>query len=119
MKQKVGRFPILPLQLPLPNNTYQVILITDGIKSYAIYTYKCGAIQWGSNAIIGFNAAGTYYQNHNLSGLPTVPDIACQALPEQVNNVVYDLVPSGSQCPSTTPAPPTSLGEGKVETSLL
>ena len=69
---------------------------------------------WGNKAVIGFNAAGTYYDNHNSSGLSTVSRIACLALPEEVNNVVYNLVPNPSslQCSSPTPAPPSSLGEG-------
>ena len=100
-------------QLILPNNTFQVILITDGRKSYAIYTYTCGEMEWGNSAIIGFNAAGTYYQNHEASGSITVATmIACLANQQEINNVVYDLVPQPSalQCSVPTPAPPTSLG---------
>ena len=48
-------------------------------------------MEWGSSAVIGFNAAGNYFENHNSSGVPTVSGIACLALPEQVNNLVYDL----------------------------
>ena len=68
---------------------------------------------WGNKAVVGFNAAGTYYANYNASGSSTVARIACLALPEEVNNVVYDLVPDPNnlQCTSSTPPPPISLGE--------
>ena len=101
-----------PLQIHPPQNTYQAILITDGSKSYAVYTYTCGQMGWGNKAVIGYNAAGTYFANHSLSGTDIVARIGCQAQPQLVNNVVYDLVPDPSslQCSSSTPSPPTSLG---------
>lgn len=34
-------------------NTFQVVLLTDGHKSFASFLYQ--DIQWGSNAQIGFN----------------------------------------------------------------
>ena len=103
---------LISFQLILPTNSYQAILITDGTNSYAVYTYMCGEMEWGSSAVIGFNAAGNYFENHNSSGVPTVSGIACLALPEQVNNLVYDLVPEPKnfQC-SSPPEPLSSLGE--------
>lgn len=32
-------------------NTFQVILVTDGVGSYAIFIYKCGGMEWGSGVI--------------------------------------------------------------------
>ena len=63
--------------------------------------------------MIGFNAAGDYHQTHPLSGTLSASDIGCQALPQTVNNVVYDLVPDPEQvdCSATPPPPPKSLGE--------
>lgn len=88
-------------------------MITDGSKSYAVYTYKCGMMAWSGSAVIGYNAASTYFENLNISGSSTVNEVACQALPEEVNNLVYDLVPnpSGVQCSLTTPEPPRTFGE--------
>lgn len=99
--------------MDLPNNTYQAILITDGIKTYAVYSYECGKMAWSSKAVIGYNAIGTYFENYNTSGSFKVREVACMALPEEVNNLVYDLVPDPSavQCSLTTPQPPKSFGE--------
>lgn len=100
------------LQVDLRNNSYQAVVITDGTKSYVVYTYKCGLMEWSGAAVIGYNAVGTYFENHNISGSRT-HDVACLALPEEVNNLVYDLVPnpSGVQCSLTTPEPPNTFGE--------
>ena len=93
-------------------NTYQAILITDGRKSYAVYTYECGAMEWGSFSTIGFNAAGVYYANHELSDTNNTQRIACLALPSEVNNLIYDLVPDPDNvdCSEPTPPPPNSIG---------
>ena len=69
-------------------NTYQAILITDGTHSYAVFTYKCGLLQWGEGAIIGFNAPGEFYHNQELS----YPGIDCVNYPTSVwTNIVYFL----------------------------
>lgn len=73
-------------------------------------------MNWSAGAVIGFNAAGDYYQNHPLSETLSASEIGCLALPQTVNNVVYDLVPAPEQvdCAATPPAPPRSLGEKSV-----
>ena len=75
-------------------------------------------MDWGDEAVIGFNGAGDYYDNYNISDDAPASRIACLALPEETNNIVYDLVPNPSQlqCESATPAPPTSLGESPNHT---
>ena len=96
------------------NNTYQAILITDTtIKTYVIYTYKCGSLNWADEGVIGFNAGGDYYENHPLSGLPQSNLIACVHVNvgSEWNNQVYNLVPTpGAFTGMTTPEPPSSLG---------
>ena len=79
----------------MQTNTFQGILVTDGLQSYAIFTYQCGSMQWsGDPATIGFIADGGFFQNHPLSGTLNSRDIACQNFPGTVwNNVVYRLVP--------------------------
>ena len=75
-------------------NTFQAIIITDGIeRSYAVFTYRCGSMEWsGEPATIGFNADEGLFENHPLSGAPNSRDIACENFPETVwNNVVYQL----------------------------
>jgi len=67
--------------LSLQTNTYQAIAITDGIDSYAIYTYRCDLMQWGGGATVGFNAFGVTFENHPSSRSSTVhTDIACANL---------------------------------------
>ena len=104
------------ISLLLQNNTYQAIIITDTtIKTYAIYTYQCGALNWAGEGIIGFNAGGDYYDNYPLSGLPQSNAIACvhANVGSVWNNQVYNLVPNpGAFTGLTTPEPPSSLGMG-------
>ncbi len=96
----------------LQNNTFQACLITNGTKSYAVYTYQCGELQWSNEATIGFNAGGDIYENHPLSGQTHANSIACVHTNHNTpwNNVIYDLVPDGIASNGTTPAPPNSLG---------
>jgi len=73
-------------------NTYQAIVSTDGIQSFALFTYQCGSMMWGGNATIGFNAGGTFYRNQDLSGTSRINDVACQSYPGVVwNNIMYRL----------------------------
>lgn len=99
----------------IQNNTYQAIIITDGnIKTYAVYTFKCGSLNWAGEATIGFNAGGDYYDNHYLSGLPQSNAVACVHINvgSEWNNVIYNLVPSpGDYTGLPTPEPPSSLGK--------
>lgn len=75
-------------------NTFQAILITNGTKSYAVFTYMCNLIEWSDAATIGFDAGGEFYANHPLSGQFVSNAIDCVHQPDSVwNNVIYDLVP--------------------------
>ena len=67
----------------LQTNTFQAIVITDGMQSYSLFTYtsNCDStygINWagyGVNAGVGYNLGGDYYMNHPLSGSESVADI--------------------------------------------
>ena len=53
-------------------NNYQAIVVSDVLRTYVVFSYKCGEIEWsaiGANraAVVGFNAAGKYFSNHRLS----------------------------------------------------
>ena len=49
-------------------NTFQVILITDGTDSYAVFIYKCGGMEW-DGGVIGWQAGPTlYYNSYPMSG---------------------------------------------------
>lgn len=69
-------------------------MITDGLSSYAIFTYKCGLLEWGIGSTIGFNDPGGNYNNHD----PTYPDIDCVNQPaSNWSNIVYLLSTSSSE----------------------
>ena len=79
--------------LPQQTNTYQAIVITDGIQAYAVFTYDCARMQtpgYYKYATIGFNARGEYYQNHPFSGLSVANNVACDG-GSQWNTLVYRL----------------------------
>lgn len=64
-------------------NTYQATLVTDTYRTYTVFTYMCGEIQWsalGRNraAVVGYNAEANFFNNHPLSGLTGVGDaVSC------------------------------------------
>ena len=80
-------------------NTFQAVLITDGVESYTVFLYMCDLIQWsfgGPNigfagrTTIGYNAAGDFFENHPSSGDARNVDCLSQPLSPWVN-VVYRL----------------------------
>ena len=99
------------------NNTYQAVLITDGNqKSYAVFTFKCGSLNWAGDAVIGFNAGGDYYVNHPLSGLSLSNAVACVHNDSVWNNVIYNLVPDPSMLTTDpTPEPADTIGRYDVD----
>ena len=69
-------------------------MATDGVLSYAIFTYQCGGLNWLSYnyASIGFSITQDFFANHELSLTPNVNDIACAS--DSVSwwsNVVYQV----------------------------
>ena len=85
-------------------NTFQGIVTTDHTRSFAVFTYKCGDIEYSNSATIGFTAGDVLlFANHPLTVRRKAQDIACLNSPEsQWVNVVYevttkDLQPPGKQ----------------------
>ena len=75
-------------------NTYQALVITDGSESYTIFTYKCDLTQWSglwNYPTIGYNAAGTLFENHPLAGREEANQIDCDSNGSQYSNVVYKI----------------------------
>ena len=67
-------------------------MITDGIDSYAVFTYRCGDMNWAYRPTIGFNAAGGYFVNHPNTGSTSGEEIACLNSPiSQWYNLVYGI----------------------------
>ena len=56
-------------------STFQGILITDDITSYAVFIYECGGMGWGG-ATIGWEASSTHANVHSLNGEQS-NDIGC------------------------------------------
>lgn len=78
-------------------NTWQVLVITDGRTSYTVFTYRCGDMNWSGYATIGFNAAGDYFVNHPNTGSYYSHNIACLNYPNnQWYNLVYEISPSNA-----------------------
>lgn len=103
----------------MQNNTYQAVLVTDGnTKSYAVITFRCGALGWSGEATIGFNAGGDYYENHPLSGLSISNKIACvHDNDSEWNNEIYNLVPRPDLLTTDpTPAPLPTIGTFNIVT---
>ena len=96
----------MPGLLLLQSNTFQAIAITDGSQSYAVYTYRCGGLEWSGGATIGYNggSVGDFYANHPLSG-GSASSVAClNSGVTEWSNVVYNI--SCDVC-IPTESPPT------------
>ena len=83
-------------------NTFQAIIITDVFKTYVIYTYKCGELEWSGPdngyAVVGYNLASGNFINHPLSNRREVNTIACQNLPStDIVNIVYSFEANSSK----------------------
>ena len=70
------------------------MVITDGSKSYTVFTYKCGSLEWSgsfNNAVIGYNMHG-YFMNHSLSAQNNAANISClQNHTTPWSNLVYQI----------------------------
>ncbi len=106
-------------------NTFQGIIVTDGVNSYSVFTYKCGEMEWSRGGVIGFNAGGEPYRNHPLSQLQDssgAPLIACSnSAISQWTNVVIKLSianATGTDAPPTV-EPRTYVGQDQICVYLL
>ena len=71
-------------------------MITNGIYSYTIFTYKCGLMEWDDGATIGFKGSGDFYENFD----PSSSDVACLNSPEsEYSNVIYLLSNESPEIP--------------------
>ena len=67
------------LSFQIGTNTFQAVLATDGTRSYAIYTYKCGELNWVKHSAgIGYSASANFSAEHFLSrNSSTINNISC------------------------------------------
>ena len=74
---------IIPYCIASQTNSYQATIITNVTRTYAVFTYRCGAIQWSAlgrnkGAVIGYNSEGNFFENHPLSGFSGIGDaVSC------------------------------------------
>ncbi|XP_044892999.1 mucin-4 isoform X1 [Felis catus] len=68
--------PAYPAQWTFGTNTYQAILSTDGSRSYALFLYQSGGMQWdvtqrpGNPVLMGFSSGDGYFENSPLTFQP-------------------------------------------------
>ena len=77
--------------------------MTDGFQSYAVFTYRCGDLQWGSrfqiqNKMLGKFHVGVGVYGVNVSQIHRIVSskditqkVACANSPNEWNNFVYPL----------------------------
>ena len=88
-------------------NSFEAIIITDGVVTFVVYTYNCDDLQWGQSqdgdySTIGYNINPasffgsdskelTSFHDHRLSNLPMSEMIACSSLARgsRYHNEVY------------------------------
>ena len=77
----------------LQSNTYQGVIVTDDISSYAVFTYRCEYLDMLTpHGSVGFYISSTLFEEHHLSGEDTLHTIACENEPQSPwNNLVYRL----------------------------
>ena len=86
----------------LQTNTFQGLIVTNGPTSYAVFTYKCGLLEWSGDAVIGFRSEQDHLSIHPLSG-SSAQLIACEnSSVSNWTNVIYrlDLKREGLFCSS-------------------
>ncbi|XP_042526209.1 mucin-4 [Dipodomys spectabilis] len=70
------KVPAYPAQWTIGTNTYQAILTTDGSRSYALFLYQRGGMQWHvtqrphSSVVMGFSSGDGYFENSPLMSQP-------------------------------------------------
>ncbi|XP_054941439.1 LOW QUALITY PROTEIN: mucin-4 [Physeter macrocephalus] len=68
--------PAYPARGTIGTNTYQAILSTDGSRSYALFLYQSGGMQWdvtqrpGNPVLMGFSSGDGYFKNSPLTFQP-------------------------------------------------
>ena len=72
-----------------------MVIVTDGVYSYAVVIFKCGDLNWTGDsgfAVVGFLAGQGVHGNHSLSMTADVNSISCLNLPStNWSNVVFQL----------------------------
>ncbi|XP_012495171.1 PREDICTED: mucin-4 [Propithecus coquereli] len=68
--------PAYPADWTFRTSTYQAILSTDGSRSYTLFLYQSGSMQWdvtqrpGTSVLMGFSSGDGYFENSPLMSQP-------------------------------------------------
>ena len=94
----------------MQENTFQCVLVTDGVTSYAIFNYECGGLQWagiseGNYAISGYSLQGSI-EIDRFSATPFITEIACRNSPcsesysvlHEISGVASDTQVAAAEC---------------------
>ena len=70
--------------------------MTDFARSFAVFTYKCGDLDYSNHASVGFISEDGLFANHQAVFRSNTTAIACLNVPSSLwVNVVYDITLSG------------------------
>ena len=92
----------------MQTNTYQALIISNGLETFAVFIYNCDLLNWigsvGSYASIGFSVRGqadnfTNFKNSIFSQEPTVGQTACSNVLFNVSytTIVYRVGVAGTE----------------------
>ena len=77
-------------------NTFQGIIVTDFSRSFAVFTYYCGDLNYSNGATIGFTTTDGLFANHPATLRGSAQSIACLNYPATPwVNVVYEITSRG------------------------
>ncbi|CAI8046629.1 Vitellogenin receptor [Geodia barretti] len=83
---------------PSVTNSFQAIIITDNIATYAVFIYECGGMEWGGG-VIGWQARDYKYESHNFTEESHSNEIGCLGF-SNYSSLVYRI--SHPVCDSTS-----------------
>ena len=74
------------------SSSFQAVLASQGKKTYAIFTYKCGLLDWNrTNVLVGFSASNTLFAKFPLSR-QLQPSIDCfSSQTSNWSNIAYEI----------------------------
>ena len=76
----------------LQTNTFQGILATNFVRSFAVFIYMCGDLSYSADTVIGFFSEDGLNATHPASDRWNAMAIACLNYPDNPwVNVVYEL----------------------------
>ncbi len=86
----------------MKRNSYQAIIITDGVVTYAVFNYNCDLIEWSGSyrySVVGYNidtkSARSIdfpsFENNALSGYKEVSMVGCMNMNNGIrwSNLIY------------------------------